>query len=250
MRDISKAYAMVGFVLLLAVSSVLAESGIIYKNPRVYNIDYSFELAPDPNRIDRAKDLKLWLPVPREWDSQKAVKVISAHPRPHAEYTDPEHGNRMFFWDFGKTPEKAAYKVCLRYRLETYLIDAEIDPNNVGAYDRASELYKLYTRSTRTVQITPQIKEMARQATSGHSDPYHQAEAIFKFVLNKVRYKMHRLERGVGTDVLLNYHLYDEETGEQYYEGACAQQHGLFIALCRANGIPARPVVGFLAGAT
>jgi hypothetical protein len=80
MKIISKAYAMVGFMLLFVVCSVFAESGIIYKNPRIYNIDYFFELVPDPNRIDRTKDLKLWLPVPREWDSQRAVKVISVDP--------------------------------------------------------------------------------------------------------------------------------------------------------------------------
>jgi transglutaminase-like putative cysteine protease len=156
----------------------------------------------------------------------------------------------MFFWDFGQTREQPAYKVCLRYSLETYLIDTEIDPNNVGAYDRASGLYKSYTRSTCTVHITPQIEEMAHQAVGEQTNPYHQAEAIFNFVLQKVHYKQHRLEWGVGTDVLLNHPLHNEETGEIYYEGACAQQHALFIALCRVNGIPARPVVGFLAGAT
>ena len=51
--------------------------GLIYRNPRVYNIEYSFEMFPDPNKIDRTKDLKLWIPIPREWDSQKAVKIIS-----------------------------------------------------------------------------------------------------------------------------------------------------------------------------
>ena len=50
-------------------------SQVIYRNPRVYNVDYSFELVPDPKKIDRAKDLKLWMPVPREWDSRKGVKL-------------------------------------------------------------------------------------------------------------------------------------------------------------------------------
>lgn len=49
MRIISIAYAMVGFVLFSAVTSVFAESGIIYRNPRVYNVEYSFELSPDPS---------------------------------------------------------------------------------------------------------------------------------------------------------------------------------------------------------
>ena len=66
--------------------------GIIYSNPRVYNIDYSFVMTPDPNNIDRAKDLKVWLPIPREWESQKAVKIVSVEPKPHGKYVDPEYG--------------------------------------------------------------------------------------------------------------------------------------------------------------
>ena len=73
-----------------------SSSKITYSNPRVYNVDYSFELVPDPAKIDRAKDLKLWVPIPREWDSQKAVKIISVQPPPHAEYEDSElSGHRV-----------------------------------------------------------------------------------------------------------------------------------------------------------
>jgi hypothetical protein len=46
--------------------------------------------AHDPAKIDRAKDLKLWLPLPREWDSQKAVQILSIDPPPDGTYEDPE----------------------------------------------------------------------------------------------------------------------------------------------------------------
>ena len=110
------------FWLALA-STVSAE--IVYRNPRVYNVDFSFELTPDPEKIDRSKDLRLWVPVPREWDSQKAVKIISVQPPPHAEYEDPEHGNRMLFWDFGKEPEKPSCRVDIKFRLESYEVLAD-----------------------------------------------------------------------------------------------------------------------------
>jgi hypothetical protein len=84
-------------------------------NPRVFNVDFTFELCPDPQTIDREKDLKLWLPVPGEWDSQRAVKIISVDPPPQGEYTDPEYGNRMYFWDFAQEPEKPVYAVNLTY---------------------------------------------------------------------------------------------------------------------------------------
>ncbi|MFH0960855.1 MAG: transglutaminase domain-containing protein, partial [Pseudomonadota bacterium] len=221
-------------------------SGIVYRNPRVYNVDYTFELCPEKDSIDRSKDLKLWIPVPREWDSRKAVKIVSVNPPPHAEYEDPEHGNRMLFWDFGKEPEKPSYRVDIKFRLESYETHAEVDPEHVGQYDKSSKQYALYTRSSHTVTITPRIREMAQEAVGDEKNPYLQAERIFKFVRKKVPYKMHRLERGVGTEVLLNFPSQDEETGEEYYEGACDQQSTLFIALCRAVGIPARAVAGFV----
>ncbi len=218
-------------------------SGVVYRNPQVYNIDFSFELAPDPNTIDRIKDLKLWVPVPREWDSQKAVRIISAEPKPNAEYTDLEHGNRMFYWDFGKEPEKSSYKVNLKYRLECYEVRAEIDPNKIGSYDITSKEYILYTRSTATVSITPKIRELARQAVGDEKNPYIQAKQIAEFSRNKIRYKQ-TFARGIKS--LLDTAVRDEQSGEEYYSGACGQYNALFVAMCRSVGIPARAVAGFV----
>ena len=218
-------------------------SGIVYRNPRVYNVDYSFELVPDPNRIDRAKYLKLWIPIPREWDSQKAVKIISVKPELHAEYTDPEHGNQMLFWDFGKGPERPSYKVDIKFRLESYEVHAKIDSDNVGTYDKTSKEYNLYTRSTHTISITPKIREMAREAIGDEENPYIQAKRIAEFSRNKIRYKM---AFGRGIKFLLDNAVRDKQSGEEYYLGACDQYNALFVALCRSVGIPARAVVGFV----
>jgi hypothetical protein len=45
---------------------------------------------------------------------------------------------------------------------------------------------------------------------------------------------------------LLDNPVIDEKTGEEYYEGACNQYSALFVALCRAVGIPARCVSGYI----
>ena len=226
--------------------ATIDQAGVIYRNPRVYNVDYSFELIPDPKKIDRTKDLKLWVPVPREWDSQKAVKIISVDPPPHAEYEDPEHGNRMLFWDFGKDSEKPSYRVDIKFRLESYDFHTEVDPDHIGPYDKTSKEYALYTRSTHTVSITPKIKELAQQAVGDETNPYLQAKRICEFVKKKVKLKILDFERGRGIKCLLDYPVIDEETGAEYYEGSCSQYSALFIALCRAVRIPARMVGGFI----
>jgi hypothetical protein len=220
--------------------------GIVYSNPRVYNVDYSFEMFPDPNKIDRAKDLKVWIPIPREWNSQRAVKIISVQPKPHARYVDPEYGNPMLFWDFGREPEQSSYKVDIKFRLESYQIDVEVDPNRVGSYDTSSKDYALYTRSTHTVSITPKIREMAREAVGDEKNPYLKAKRILKFVRGRVRNKVLDFERGRGIKCLLDYPVIDEKTGQEYYEGCCSQITALKVALFRAVGIPTRCVSGYI----
>ena len=220
--------------------------GIVYRNPRVYNVDYSFEMVPDPNNIDRAKDLKLWIPIPREWDSQKAVKIISVQPEPHARYVDPEYGNPMLFWDFGKEPEQPCYKVDIKFRLESYDISVEVDPERVGSYDKTSEEYALYTRSTHTISITQKIREMAQAAIGDEKNPYLQAKRILEFVRRKVRYKILDFQKGRGIKCLLDYPVIDKKTGQEYYQGCCSQITALNVALCRVVGIPARCVSGYI----
>jgi transglutaminase-like putative cysteine protease len=207
-------------------------------------VEYTFELCPEPDSINREKDLKLWLPVPGEWDSQRAVKIISAQPPPHAEYTDPELGNRMFFWDFGKEPEKPIYSVSLNYRLESFEFRAEIDPDRVGSYDKTSDTFTLYTRSTEHIKIIPEVEALALEAIGDEKNPYLQAKRIFDFVVKKMKYKLLRCDKGAGIDVLLDSATIDEQTGEQYFEGACDQHTEFFVALCRAVGVPARGVTG------
>lgn len=233
--------------LLDEINTVIESSSkITYRNPRVYNVDYSFELFLDSAKIDRAKDLKLWIPIPRNWDSQKGVKIISVQPPPHAEYEDPEHGNRMFFWDFGKEPEKSSYKVDITFLLESYEVQAEVHPELVGQYDKSNKQYALYTRSSHTVTITPMIRKMAQEAVGDEKNPYLQAKQIFEFVGKKMRYEIIDFERGRGVKCLLDYPVMDEETGEEHYKGSCNQYSVFFVAMCRAVGIPARSVSGFI----
>jgi hypothetical protein len=184
--------------------------GVFYRNPRVYNVEYTFEFTPDAATVDRQKDLKVWAPIPREWDSQKNVQVLSVVPEPHAQYNDPEYGNRIYYWDFGKEPERSSYQFRVVLRLESYEIDAVVDPARVEPYDTTSEEYKLYTRSGHTTHITPEMREMARIAIGDERNPYLQARRIFEFVQERMSYDQ---PMGRGIDFLLSTAEVDEETG-------------------------------------
>jgi transglutaminase-like putative cysteine protease len=218
---------------------------VTYWNPRPYNVTRIFELEPDPNKIDRAKDLKLWLPVGRQGDPQKRGQTLSIDPPPDGTYEDPEFGVQMAFWDFGKRPEQRVYTVTIKRRSESYDIRVDVDLNKVGTYDKSSPEYKLYTRSEHTICLTPKIYELAQKAVGDEKNPYLQARRIAQYVYKKVHYKILDYERGRGIQCLLDYPVKDPNTGEEYYEGCCNQISAMIVALCRAVGIPARSVGGF-----
>ena len=105
-------------LFLLLLGSPLGAQ-VSYRNPVPRTFEYTFELAPDPGKINRREDLKLWIPVPREWDSQKNVRILSVEPPPHATFEDPEHHLPICFWDFGNVAEAAVYTVRICYRLDS-----------------------------------------------------------------------------------------------------------------------------------
>jgi hypothetical protein len=79
---------------LCAANAQLAEQGaanprIIYRNPRVYNVDYSFEMTPDPNGTSISPMLcsagATWQWVEARSDTPASWVVFS----PHAARLDP-----------------------------------------------------------------------------------------------------------------------------------------------------------------
>lgn len=219
---------------------------IIYRNPRVYNVDYTFELCPDKDSIDPSKDLKLWIPMAREWDSQKAVKIIFIDPEPQSTYTDPEYGNKILFWDFGKEPVKDMYVVKIRYRAEVFEVYSDVDLAKVEPYDTKSDEYHFYTRSNYTTNINPEIKEIANSVVGDEKNPYLKAKLIFDYVVMNMNFADIRRERGSSVESILEDAVTDPETGEVHYEGQCDHYSILFVALCRAAGISARGVTGMV----
>jgi len=235
------------YISISIISANLSVAQITYQNPLVYNLDISFEMKPDFSRIDRDNDLKLWMPLPREWDSQKNVQIISVEPDPHSQFTDPEYGNTILYWDFGKYPETPVLKVEIQARLLSYSINAEIDTSLIKPYDTTTKEYELYTKSGFTVHITPKIKELAFKAIGNATNPYTQAEQIVKYVQNKIRFNLNlRSNQGFegNLDYMLSNPVKDNTSGEEYFVGDCTHYSALFIAMCRSLGIPARCVCG------
>ncbi len=110
-----------------------------------------------------------------------------------------------------------------------YLINASYSPH----YDTNSNIYHRYTQPEPLIQSdSPEIIQKAQNLTSGLSATSERVSRIYEFVVGHLRYVAQEGERGA---------LWALRNGV----GDCSEYSYLFIALCRASGIPARAKAGF-----
>ena len=100
---------------------------------------------------------------------------------------------------------------------------------------RKDAQYKLFTRSEKKVPAGHEsIEAMALRIKRENVSPYDTARAFYDWIVDNVEYKKGRTFGGALFCL-------------QERQGECGDFSALFVALCRAAKIPARPVVGFWA---
>ena len=114
-------------------------------------------------------------------------------------------------------------------------IDYNINKENIT--DNFSELpnYQKYLQSNANIQTdNPLIQQKAKELTQNIDNPYDKAYEIFKYVNTNIDYVDSPAYANKGALSALTTH-----------KGVCQDYAQLFVALCRASGIPARTVNGF-----
>ena len=110
-------------------------------------------------------------------------------------------------------------------------LDYGLDPGLVGGLDQIpADIITTYTTNEAMYRLESQtIQDAAQAAAEGATNPYWIARNVHDFVAE-------RLE-------CVNDHQWDDaETVYLQGHGSCSEYTFLFVALCRANGLPARYV--------
>jgi len=204
------------------------------QNPQKYRVEFVATIRNEAFALDR---LLVYLPRPIDWDGQADVTLEEVSPAPSREETDPVFGNGIYYWQMNNTPKQGeALPFKIRFTYTAYEIATKINPDDVQPYRQDDPLYKLYTRPERFIEASdPQIVEIANQVAAGETNSYRLARKFYDYVIATAHYQL--LGKGLlGAKTLIT-------TGQ----GECGDYSALFIALSRAKGIPARPVVGYWA---
>lgn len=142
-------------------------------------------------------------------------------------------GNTYAYWNNLVIEPGTSLSVKIEYYLLSFSFRVRIDPKLITDYDRGSNLYNEYTQPEELAQSdAPEIISQARSLTKDVKDVHDKVSRIYNFVTSHLRYARQEYERGA---------LWALENGT----GDCSEYSYLFVALCRAAGIPARIQAGF-----
>lgn len=188
---------------------------------RSYRMEYAIEVA----------EPKVWMPVPRYWDGNgvRNVEIVEISPPPTDRYQE-SNGTEIAYWRTSGDDTKT-FKVI--FEMDISYIEHDIDENaSWPPYDETSELYIKNTAAALSVQCDhPEIIAKANDIVGQESNPYKQARLLHEWVAINIRSDPGPQD---ALSVLRN------------GRADCAGHANLFVALCRAIGIPARNVAGLL----
>jgi len=220
----------VGVNGLSGTLSVSPISVPIYSNPQTYRVIRTLTIQNETARVDR---LKVWMPAVVDWHLQRNIVTEETIPPPTSVWKDPQFGTGVLYWEFHGEPSRgSSLTITDQFVYTCYEVNYDIEPKQITAYDKDDSEYMLFTRSEKYIEVNdPEITETARSLTADETNPYAIANSIYEWVIDHMTYQ---LIEGLGGA------KFAFENGY----GECGDYSALFVALCRAAGIPARPVIG------
>jgi len=159
------------------------------------------------------------------------IKCSQGKPR----IIEDSYGNIYAWWSNVVIGPKETFHAEIHYSTLSFSVQYNVDPAFVEPYDADSTVYERYTLPEKYVECDHSyIISTARTIVAGipENDYHDMAREIYEFVVNYLTYSLQTEERGA---------LWALENRR----GDCSEYSYLFVALCRAVGIPARVQAGF-----
>lgn len=220
------------FFLLIFANSAYSEY-ISYLNPARYRIRHTATVTNYD--VSSLSTLEMGLPIPTNWP-EIAVRGVRYTKNGCSELTNVEGPGRILrsYYD-SNLPEAGETRTI---RLTYIAVVKEIRTNKAlletreyPAY-RVDEEYNYYTRSELMIECNDAaIRKAAYEIKQKTSNPYKFAKLAYEYVTDNIVYTSPSP-------------CWTAQECMKAKKGACGQQAALFVAICRAGGIPARPVAG------
>jgi len=215
----------------LAVAALLAPASPAAAVPasRSFEATYVATVENVPAGLNR---LEVWVPVPQDSASQAIRNLKVESPYPGSVRQEREFGNSYYYFT---TDEPRAGKLEIRVSFEAERQEVLASRLVRATPNETPEDLRRYLKEEQLVTLSPRIRDLARRITTGNRTPESKAHAIYDYIVNTMTYDKTTPGWGNG----------DSERACDVAKGNCTDFHSLFMSLARAEGIPARFVIGF-----
>ena len=184
-------------------------------------------------KYEKGKKVRVWFPVPHNSEYQTVENVVYEAGMVKAQMNTDSNGNQILYveWDKDIVPNHRVIKLMFDVKRDEVL-RPELKEDDK---EELTDEIKKYLEPSKNLPLNDQVKNKAKEVTEGKTTDLEKARAIYDWVIAN----MNRNEdvKGCGEgDVCA---LLDTTMS-----GKCTDINSMFVALCRASGIPAREHFG------
>jgi transglutaminase-like putative cysteine protease len=179
-----------------------------------------------PDALARAD---VWIALPHDAPNQQLHGEPELTPRP-SEIIEDQWGQRFAHFEVAELPAGESFEVEMTTHATLYGMRHHIDPANVGSLDGIPGEVRAYLEDASKYALDhPSIRRHLEDALQGETRPYWMARKIARYIQERMHYEL------VGGWNIA-------PTVIDRGSGSCSEYSFVFIAMCRAAGIPARYV--------
>ena len=182
-----------------------------------------------------AKDAKLWIPYPISDRDQKVSEIrVAGDFASSGVYTDLTYGTPMLYAEWPK--EAVSRKLVFSFRVERKEVAQRNLPATEPKWNPGD--YAEYLQPTSRGPIDGEVKALADRITRGKTTNLEKARAVYDWTVENMFRDPNTKGCGLGDVCQLL-----RKPG-----GKCTDISSVFIALCRASGVPAREIFSIRLG--
>lgn len=184
----------------------------------------------DMTKYEKGKEIRVWLPVAQSGSEQEIDDVKFSAGDAKAELTTDALGNQMLYVEWGADAEPESRKAKVSFHVSrTEVICPELKEEGTVGADMDE-----YLKETGTIIFSDEIKATAEEITRDQDTVLGKARAVYDWVIANMNRDNSVIGCGKGEVCeLLN-----------TMAGKCTDINSMFVALCRASGVPAREMFG------
>ncbi len=223
-------------IFLYALASFLFICSPVFAIPKFPSkVSGHIVMKFDLSKHARNKEVRLWIPYPISSPYQTITNIhVTGNYNECGVYTDKKYQDPILYARWA--PGAKSRKLTLSFDVVRIQVVKKDFPKKEPCWNPGD--YKMWLSPWSLGPIDGKVKQLAEKITKGQTTVLGKARAIYDWICENMFRDPKVRGCGMGNVLfLLNYR-----------GGKCTDIHSVFVALCRAVGVPAREIFGIRMG--